>query len=83
MTLSLSSVCLCIPFFSFSVLGNLSSVKGFQWCFKDVLRVFEVLRMFSVSFKGVYKKFQGSLKGLFKEASRMFQRSFREISRVF
>ena len=52
------------PYFSFSVLGILSSPKEFQWCFKKVLRVFEVSggfkevsRMFQVSFKGVYKKF--------------------------
>ena len=48
------------PYFSFSVLGILSSPKEFQWCFKKVLRVFEVSggfkevsRMFQVSFKGV------------------------------
>ena len=51
-------------FFSFSVLGVLSSPKEFQWCFKKVLSVFEVSgcfkeasRMFQGSFKGVYKKF--------------------------
>ena len=42
-------------FFSFSVLGVLSSPKEFQWCFKKVLRMFEVSRMFQSSFKGVYK----------------------------
>ena len=36
----------------------------FQECFKNVLRVFEVSRMFPVSFKGAYIKFQGSLKGV-------------------
>ena len=86
MTLSLSvsvflSVC---PFFSSSVLEVLSSVKVFQWCFKNVLRVFDVSRMFLVSFKGVYKTFQGSLKGVsrklrecLKEVSGKFQRCFK------
>ena len=41
------------PFFSFSVPGVLSSPKEFQWCFKKVLRVFEVSRVFQVSFKDV------------------------------
>ena len=82
MTLSLSvsvrlCVRLCVPFFSFSVLGVLStSVKVFQWCFKNVSRVLEVSRMFPVSFEGVYKKFQGSLKGV----SRNFQECFKEVS---
>ena len=42
-------------FFSFSVLGVLSSPKEFQWCFKKLLRMFEVSRMFQSSVKGVYK----------------------------
>ena len=53
-------------------------------CFKNVLRVFEVSRMFPVSFKGVYKKFQEILKGVsrklqecFKEVSGKFQRCFK------
>ena len=46
------------PLFSFSVLVVLSSPKEFQLCFKKVLRVFEVSRMFPVSFKGVYKNFK-------------------------
>ena len=29
-----------VPFFSFIVLGVLSSVKVFQWCFKSVSRMF-------------------------------------------
>ena len=66
------------PFFSFGVFGVLSSPKELQWCFKKVLRVFEVSRMFQLSFKGVYKKVQGC----FKEASRVFQGSFRKISRI-
>ena len=67
------------PFFSFGVFGVLSSPKELQWCFKKVLRVFEVSWMFQVSFKGVYKKCQGCC----KEASRVFQGSFRKISSVF
>jgi len=85
-TLSLS-VCFrpCVPFF-FSVLGVLSSVKVFQECLKNVLRVFEVSRMFPVSFKGVYKKFQGSVKGLqgsFKSVTRKFQGNFKGVSSNF
>ena len=38
-------------FFSFSVLGVLSSPKEFQWCFKKVLRMFEVSRMFQSSLR--------------------------------
>ena len=69
-----------VPFFSFSVLDVLScSPKEFQWCFKKVLRVFEVSRMFPVGFKGVYKKIQGSLKGV----SRKLQECFKEVSRKF
>ena len=64
----------------------------FQGC------LFEVLRVFQGSFKGVQGRLSGipkrkvdrSLKevqrvfqGSFKEASRAFQGSFREISRVF
>ena len=44
-------------FFSFSVFEVLSSPKEFQWCFKKVLSVFGVSRMFPISFMGVYKKF--------------------------
>ena len=66
-------------FFSFSVLGVLSSPKEFQWCFKKVLRMFEVSRMFQSSFKGVYKKFKGSLKGV----SRKLQECFKEVSGKF
>ena len=84
MTLSLSLsvhvfVRSCVPFFSFSVLGVLSSPKGLQSCFKKVLRMIEVSRMFQASFKGVYKKF----KVCFKKASRVVQGGFREMSRVF
>ena len=61
------------PYFSFSVLGILSSPKEFQWCFKKVLRVFEVSRVFQGSFKEVSRKFQGS----FKEVSRKFQGCFK------
>ena len=57
----------------------------FQEYFKNVLRVFEVSRMFPVSFKGVYKKFQEILKGVsrklqecFKEVSGKFQRCFKK-----
>ena len=58
MTLSLSLfVCLFVPFFSFSVEGVLSSPKEFQWCFKKVLRVFEVSRVFQESFMDVSSKF--------------------------
>ena len=46
-----------VPFFSFSVLGVLSSPKEFQWCFKKELRVFEVYRMFQGSFNDVSSKF--------------------------
>ena len=45
------------PFFSFSVEGVLSSPKEFQWCFKKVLRVFEVSRVFQESFTDVSSKF--------------------------
>ena len=51
----------------------------FQECYKNVLRGFEVSRMFPVIFKGVYKKFQGKLKGV----SRMFSGVFKKVSRVF
>ena len=61
---------------SFSVLGVLSSVKVLQCCFKNVLRVFKVSRMFPVSIKGVYKKFQGSFKGV----SREFKGNFKGVS---
>ena len=47
--------CVCpsvFPFFSFGVIVVLCCVKVFQWCFKNVFRVFEVSRMFPVSFKG-------------------------------
>ena len=62
MTLSLSwfvhsFVCLSVPFFSFSVLGVLYSPKEFQWCFKKMLRVFEVSRVFQESFEDVSSKF--------------------------
>ena len=48
------------PFFSFSVLGALSSPKEFQ----KVLRVFEVSRVFQGSFKKVSRMSQGSFKGV-------------------
>ena len=60
----MSLVCSCVRvcvrshFFSVSVLGFLSSPKGLQSCFKKVLRMIEVSRMFQASFKGVYKKFE-------------------------
>ena len=54
-SVSLSVCPSVVIFFSFSVLGVLSSPKEFQWCFKKVLRMFEVSRMFQSSFKGVYK----------------------------
>ena len=38
-------------FFSFSVLGVLSSPKVSQGCFKKVLRMFEVSRMFQSSLR--------------------------------
>ena len=38
-------------------LGVFSSPKEFQWCFKKVLRVFEVSRVFQESFKDVSSKF--------------------------
>ena len=53
-------VCLCVRlylFFPFCVLGVLSSSEEFQWCFKKVLRVFEVSRSFHGSFKNVSSKF--------------------------
>ena len=78
------------PFFSLSVLGVLSCPKEFQWCFKKVLRVFEVSMVLQVSFKSVYKKFYGSLKGVsrkskgcFKEVSGKFQGCFKKDSRIF
>ena len=77
------SVC---PVFSFSVLRVLSSDKVFQWCFKNLSRVFEVSRMYPVNFKGVYKKFKGSFNvfwGSFKSVSRNFQENFKDVSRVF
>ena len=77
--------CVC-PFFSFSVLGILSSLKVFQWCFKKVLRVFEFSRMFPVSLKGVYKKFQGNFKGIsikFRGCFKLVYREFQVISRGF
>ena len=69
--------------FSFSVLGILSSLKVFQWCFKKVLRVFEFSRMFPVSLKGVYKKFQGYFKGIsikFWGCFKLVYREFQVIS---
>ena len=60
--------CFCVSLFfllvSLESIEVLSSLKVFQWCFKKVLRVFKLSRMFPVSFKGVYKKFQGSFKGV-------------------
>ena len=50
------------PFFSFAVLGVLSSPREFQWCFNEVLRVFEVSSVFQGSFKGIYRKYQWRLK---------------------
>ena len=69
-------VCSCLrPFFSFSVLGVLSSPKQFQWCFNKALRVFEVLRMFPINFNGVYKNI--------KEVKRVLKRSFKSVLRKF
>ena len=95
MTLSLSPcvrvfVCLCVPFFSLSVLRVCSEFFLVLKCFNSVSRKFkgclkfqwcfkEVFRVFTESFKGVSRKFQG----FFKEVSRVFQGSLREISRVF
>ena len=45
----------------------------FQWCFK------EVLRMFQGSFKDVYRMSQGG----FNKVSRVFQESFKSASRKF
>ena len=66
------------PFFlllSLVFLGVSSCPKEFQWCFKKVLRVFEVSRMF----KKVLLKFRECS----KEVSKVFQGSFKEILRVF
>ena len=46
-----------VPFVSFSIFGVLSSPEESQWCFKKVLRVFEVSRVFQRSFKDVPRKF--------------------------
>ena len=59
------SVCSCVPFFSFSVIGVLSSPKEFQWCFKKVC----------LKFLGVLRKLQGC----FKEVLRVFTKSFKEV----
>ena len=48
---------LFVPFFSFSIFGVLSSPEESQWCFKKVLRVFEVSRVFQRSFKDVSRKY--------------------------
>ena len=71
---------LCADFFSFSVLGVISSVKVFQWCFKNVLGVFEVSKMFPVNWclKKVSRKFQWCFKQeSFKEVSGKFQGCFK------
>ena len=64
MMLSLSPfVCSSVrlsPFFSFKVLGVVSSPKEFQWCVKKVSRVFQGGYMdVSGSFREVYRKFKG------------------------
>ena len=70
MTLSLSvSVFSCVPFFSFRVPEVSSSTEEFQYCFKAVLRVFEVKGSFkdvSRKFKGAYRKLKGA-SGKFQE----------------
>ena len=84
MTLSLSSSVLpffrlCVPFFSFSVLGVLSSPEEFQWCFKKVLRVFEVSTVLQGSFNDVSRKFLGCP----EKVSRVLTESFKGFSRKF
>ena len=49
-------------FFSFIVLGVLSSPKGFEWCFKKVLRMIEASSKFQGCFKQVLRVFTKSLK---------------------
>ena len=74
------------PFFSFNVFGVLSSLKVFQWFFKKVLRMFEITRMFPVSFKGVYKKFQrwfDKVSGVFQVRLKGVSSNFKGDSRVF
>ena len=69
MTLSL------IPFVrSFVTKEFFSKPKEFQWCFKKVSRMFEVLRVFQDSFKNVSSKFYGCL----QKISRKFQGCFLE-----
>ena len=77
-------------FFSFSVLGVLSSPKVSQGCFKKVLRMFEVSMKFQGCFKQVLRVFTKSLKSVsrkpqewFKEVSGKFQGCFKKVSRVF
>ena len=53
--------------FYFSVIGGLSSPKEFWWCFKKVLRVFEV---------------STKCQGCFQEVSRVFQGYFKIVARV-
>ena len=71
MTLSLSSSVRSFvrlhPFFSFSVPRVLSSPKEVQWCFKKVVSVFEVSRVFQGCFKEVSRMFQGSFKEVYKK----------------
>ena len=80
---------------SFSVLGVLSSPKKFQWCFKEVLRVFQgsfqwgsmvferspewISGKFQRCFKGIWRKYLGC----FEEVSRVFQGCFKEDWRMF
>ena len=69
--------CVRVSLFSFSVLGGLSCLKVFQWCFKK----FGCLKFQGCfqSCKGIYKKFQGRFKGV----SRKLQECFKEVSGIF
>ena len=91
------SACVFVCPFFFSVLGGLSSPKEFQWCFKKVVRVFEVSRMVPLCFKGSSKKIeccskipsrviQGSFKVIWKKFKGCFKavsKTFQGVSRVF
>ena len=61
-----------------------------SWCFKKVLRMFEVSMKFQGCFKQIFRMFTKNLKIVsrklqewFKEVSGKFQGCFKKVSRVF
>ena len=68
------------PFFSFSVPRVLSSPKEVQWCFKKVVSVFEVSRVFQGCFKEVSRVFKKNFQGSLKGVSRKLQEYLKEYS---